>query len=236
MIDQQILVVDDEPQILRSLRVGLTGHGYEVSTASTGEEALDLLRRQVPDVLILDLVLPGISGIDVCRQLRRWSPVPIIVLSAKGDEHEKIVALDSGADDYLTKPFGMGELLARIRVALRHGSSSQASAPVVEVGNLSIDLDRHAVKVDGLEVHLTPREYELLAHLARNLDRVVTHRALLRDVWGQKYETDTQVLRVFMNQLRRKVETPQRPRLLVTEPGVGYRLRTPVVPATPAVP
>jgi two-component system, OmpR family, KDP operon response regulator KdpE len=225
--EQRVLVVDDEPQILRSLRVGLTGHGYEVATAPTGEAALDQLRRRVPDVVILDLVLPGISGIDVCRQLHRWSPLPIIVLSAKGEQHDKMAVLDSGADDYLTKPFGMGELLARIRVALRHGGSSRSSEPVVEAGNLTIDLDRHTVTVSGGEVHLTPREYELLAHLARNLDRVVTHRALLKDVWGQKYAADTQVLRVFMNQLRRKVETPHQPQLLVTEPGVGYRLRTP---------
>ncbi len=161
MTEQRVLVVDDEPQILRSLRVGLTGHGYEVATAPTGEAALDQLRRRVPDVVILDLVLPGISGIDVCRQLHRWSPLPIIVLSAKGEQHDKMAVLDSGADDYLTKPFGMGELLARIRVALRHGCSSRSSEPVVEAGNLTIDLDRHTVTVSGGEVHLTPREYEL---------------------------------------------------------------------------
>jgi two-component system KDP operon response regulator KdpE len=223
----RILVVDDEPQILRALRVGLSARGYTVEVAATGELALDAAAARPPDVVVLDLMLPGIDGLEVCRRLREWTRVPIIVLSAKGEEREKVAALDLGADDYLTKPFGMDELLARIRVALRRASRGQDAAPLVQAGDLEIDLARRAVSRGGRAIHLTPSEYELLRYLAAHADRVVTHRQLLREALGPSYEDATQNLRYFVAQLRKKIEpVPAEPRYLVTEPGVGYRLRT----------
>ncbi len=220
-----VLVVDDEPQIRRALRVGLTGHGYNVQVASSGEEALDLAAVSRPSVVILDLVLPGISGLDVCKELRAWSQVPIIVLSAKGEERDKVEALDLGADDYLTKPFGMDELLARIRAALRR-TAGDAPSPVLQVGELQLDQAHRLVTSGGREVHLTPTEYEVLRYLMANAGKVITHRALLHAVWGPEYGDGSQTLRFFIVQLRRKIEPdPALPTYIRTEPGVGYRFR-----------
>lgn len=221
----RVLVVDDEPQILRALRAALAGHGYEVQAASNGDEALDAIAVHPPDVVILDLVMPGKSGFEVVRDVRAWSQVPIVVLSARGQERDKVTALDLGADDYLTKPFGMDELLARIRVALRHRAGTPDDSPVVHTGNITIDLARRVVTRAGDRVHLTPTEWDLLAELARNADRVLTHRMLLERVWGPMFTEEPQYLRVFINQLRRKLEAdPAEPRVIATEPGVGYRL------------
>jgi two-component system KDP operon response regulator KdpE len=221
----RILVVDDEPQIRRALRVGLAGHGYDVQLAGTGEEALDLAAVAPPDVIILDLMLPGLSGLDVCKGLREWSQAPIIVLSAKGEERDKVEALDLGADDYLTKPFGMDELLARIRAALRR-TAGEAPTPVLEIGELRLDQARRLLTSRGREIHLTPTEYDMLRYLMTNAGKVITHRALLRAVWGPGYEDGSQTLRFFIVQLRRKIEPePSRPIYIRTEPGVGYRFR-----------
>ncbi len=222
----RILVVDDEPQIRRALRVGLAGRGYDVQLAATGEEALDQAAVSPPDVVVLDLMLPGLSGLEVCRSLREWSQVPVIVLSAKDEERDKVEALDLGADDYLTKPFGMDELLARIRVALRRGGQPD-SPPVLEIGHLVLDQARRLVTVGSDEVHLTPTEYELLRYLMANAGKVLTHRTLLRAVWGAEYEDATDTLRFFIVQLRRKIEPePSRPTYIRTEAGVGYRFRS----------
>lgn len=224
-----ILVVDDEPQILRALRAALRGHGYDVQTAADGEEALDLLALHPPDVVILDLVMPGKSGFDVVREVRSWSSAgqrapAIIVLSARGEDRDKVTALDLGADDYLTKPFSMNELLARIRVAIRHRPEMAASDPIVSAGPVTVDLARRIVTRDGAEVHLTPTEWQLLLELARAAGKVLTQRMLLQRVWGPEYSDEAQYLRVYINQLRRKLEAdPARPRILITEPGVGYR-------------
>jgi two-component system KDP operon response regulator KdpE len=224
-IAARVLVVDDEPQILRALRAALTGHGYEVQTADNGDEALDTIAVRPPDVVILDLVMPGKSGFEVVQDVRTWSHVPIVVLSARGQERDKVTALDLGADDYLTKPFGMDELLARIRVALRHRVGTSDDAPIVHAGNVTIDLAGRAVMRDGALIHLTPTEWRLLAELARNADRVLTHGMLLTRVWGPMFTEEPQYLRVFINQLRRKLEVdPAEPRVIATEPGVGYRL------------
>ena len=220
----RILVVDDEPQILRALRTSLRGAGYEVDTAETAEQALTQLAVSPPDAVILDLVLPDGRGTDIARELRTWSNVPVIVLSVVGDESEKVAALDAGADDYVTKPFGIDELLARLRAALRRGEPSGEA--VVEIGTLSIDLEKRAVHVDGRLVQLTPHEFELLRALARNPGKLMTHSALLREVWGSAYTKEVQYLRVYMKQLRYKLEKePAQPKYLLTAPGVGYRLR-----------
>lgn len=225
MSGARVLVVDDEPQIRRALRRTLEAHGYDVRTVGTGEDALAALRWH-PDVVLLDLMLPDIDGLDVSRRLRAQSAVPILVLSARGEEQMKVRALDEGADDYITKPFGTDELLARIRTALRHTGGQ--SAPVVEIGDLMVDLDRRSVTKDGRDVHLTPTEYEVLKFLLRHAGKVVTHRMLLQTVWGPEHVEETQYLHVFMRQLRRKLEVdPSRPRHILTEPGVGYRLHTP---------
>ncbi len=225
MTGARILVVDDEPSILRAVRTALTGNGYNVVTASSGEEALIVFQERRPDVVLLDLMLPGIDGLTVCRELRARSSVPIIVLSALGEERDKVAALDGGADDYLTKPFGVEELLARIRVALRHMAGA-ATEPVVTIGGLTIDLGRRRVRRDGAEVHLTPTEYDVLKYLVQHADQVVTHRHLLGAIWGGEYVEQTPMLRVFIKQLRHKVEAdPATPRLIVTETGIGYRLR-----------
>lgn len=225
MSDQRVLVVDDEPQIRRALRVALTGHGYQVEIADDGEQALIALASRVPDVVVLDLVMPGIDGFEILRQTRTWSQVPIIVLSARGQERDKVRALDLGADDYLTKPFGMNELLARVRVALRRGGPP--SDPILVAGNITIDIGRHVITRHGEEIRLTPTEFDLLRVLVTNADKTLTHRQLLERVWGAYASQNSQQLRVYINYLRRKLEDdPSRPVLLVTEPGVGYRLRT----------
>ncbi len=223
MSAQRVLVVDDEPQILRALRTNLRGAGYDVVTAETAEAALAEAAMRPPDAVILDLLLPDGSGTDVCRELRQWSTVPVIVLSAVGDEKEKVAALDAGADDYVTKPFGIDELLARLRAALRRGE--QPSEPVVEIGDLRIDLEKRAVLAGGLPVQLTPHEYGMLELFARNPGKLLTHRTILRDVWGPTYGEESHYLHVYVSQLRRKIEEdPTRPRYLITEPGAGYRL------------
>ena len=226
----RILVIDDEPEIRRALRIGLAGVEFAVEWAPTASQGIDLVTQWHPDVVILDLSLPDMDGLDVCRQLRTWSPVPIIVLSIRSGDADKITALDAGADDYLTKPFSIGELIARIRVALRHAAQSAGAVGVesrFQTGSLTLDFARRKVMVDAADIHLTPTEYEVLKYLALNAGKVVTHRTLLRAVWGPHYEDEAHYLRVFVNQLRRKIEPdPSRPRYLLTEPGIGYRLRS----------
>ncbi len=219
-----ILVVDDEPQILRVMRASLPVRGYQVITASSGEEALDQVGKQVPDLIILDLVMPGLTGLDVCRRIREFSAVPIIVLSAKGSESDKVAALDLGADDYITKPFSMDELLARVRAVLRRLAAGEADTRLLTVGDVTIDVDERRVVVAEKEIKLTPKEFEVLKYLVSNAGKVVTHRALLQAVWGWESTDQTEYLRVFINQLRRKIETDaSHPRYLLTEPWVGYR-------------
>lgn len=220
-----VLVIDDEPQILRAVKTILTAKQFRVTTASRGEEGLTLAAAESPDVIILDLTLPDLDGIEVCRRLREWTQVPIIVLSVRDTERDKVAALDRGADDYLTKPFGIDELLARIRVALRHSAQSKASGqPIVRSGPLEIDLAEFRVTRNGVEVRLTATEFKLLAHLAANAGRVLTHHAILTAVWGQEYADHVEYLRVYMRQLRKKLEAdPDHPVILTTEPGIGYR-------------
>jgi two-component system KDP operon response regulator KdpE len=221
-----ILVVDDEPAIRRLLRTSLGGQGFDVVEAGSGAEALQQVEREKPDLLILDLGLPDVSGIEVIRSVRVRSSVPIIVLSVREDERGKVEALDLGADDYVTKPFGTDELVARIRTALRHRFQAQGAAPLFVLGELSVDLVRRVVKRSGAEVHLSPKEYDLLAELAANAGKVLTHRHILMKVWGPAHTEDAQYLRVFIRNLRHKLEPdPPRPRYILTEPGVGYRLR-----------
>jgi two-component system KDP operon response regulator KdpE len=227
MSEARVLVVDDEPQILRALQTNLRGAGYDVVTAATAQDALSAAAMRPPDAVILDLVLPDGSGIDVCRELRSWSEAPILVLSVVGDESEKVAALDAGADDYVEKPFGIDELLARLRALLRRAGPS--TEPVLEVGELVIDLDKRLVTVGGRRVQLTPNEFDLLRVLAQNEGKLMTHPAILREVWGPAYSTENHYLHVYISQLRRKLEAdPSRPRYLLTEPGAGYRLVSPV--------
>ena len=222
-----VLVVDDEPHVLEALRGTLEGRGYAVRTATEGEQALQLLGAEPSDVVLLDLTMPGIDGITVCERIRRWTHLPVIVLSARTDEVDKVRALDAGADDYLTKPFGTEELLARLRAALRREQTRRAPPPSIVAGDLTIDLAGRRVQRGGEAVHLTPTEYALLRELAIHADLVVTHQHLLRTVFGSGYEDATANLRVFVSQLRRKIEAdPARPRHLLTEPGIGYRFRT----------
>ena len=224
MSADRILVVDDEPQIHRFLKPALTAAGYEVREATTGAQALKAAATMAPDVVILDLGLPDMDGKDVIAQLRGWSSVPIIILSARDRESEKIAALDLGADDYVEKPFNIGELTARIRAALRHRLAAEAEADCVEVDGLVIDTLRRLVARDGAPVKLTPKEYDLLVLLARHAGRVVTHRTLLTSIWGPAHGDDLHYLRVFIGQLRAKIERdPAQPAILRTEPGVGYR-------------
>jgi two-component system KDP operon response regulator KdpE len=222
----RILVVDDEPQILRALRTSLQGAGYEVDVAATGAEALAGAAMRPPSAVILDLVLPDRSGTEVCRELRSWTDVPILVLSAVGDEQEKVAALDAGADDYVTKPFGIEELLARLRAALRRVET--VTDPVVQLGDLVVDLERRLVTLKGDPVSLTPTEFELLRLFVRNEGKLLTHPTILREVWGPRYGDESHYLHVYVSQLRRKIEPdPARPRFLLTEPGAGYRLVRP---------
>ncbi len=222
----RVLLVEDEPQMRRFLRVALEGSGYRYLEASTGEEGLTLAVQHRPDVILLDLGLPDMDGLELMTRLRAWSQTPVIVISARGQETDKIGALDVGADDYLTKPFGTGELLARIRVALRHAELGAAEEPVFKLGRWQVDLARRQVLVAGQEVHLTPLEYGLFTTLIRHAGKVVTHRQLLKEVWGGVAGAQPLYLRVYMAQLRHKLEEDaSRPRYLQTEPGIGYRLR-----------
>jgi two-component system, OmpR family, KDP operon response regulator KdpE len=222
----RVLVVDDEQQILRALRTSLRGAGYEVDTAETAATALAAAAMQPPEAMILDLVLPDGTGIEVCREFRTWSSAPVIVLSAVGEERQKVAALDAGADDYVTKPVGIDELLARLRAALRR--TTPGAEPVIRIGELVVDLEKRSVTIGGKAVHLTPHQYELLRVLAINKGKLLTHKTLLRDVWGPGYGSESNLLHVNVSQLRRKIE-PDRahPRYLVTEPGAGYRLVDP---------
>jgi two-component system KDP operon response regulator KdpE len=221
-----ILVIEDEAQMRRFLRASLRSSGYQLIEAETGEDGLMQAAAHNPDLILLDLGLPDLDGLVVTERLRQWAKTPIIVISARGQEQDKIKALDLGADDYITKPFGIGELLARIRVALRHAAKTDGGDAQFSIGELKVDLSRRQVFVAGKEVHLTPIEYRLLATLVKHAGRVLTHRQLLREVWGPNASDQTQYLRVYMGQLRHKLEqNSSRPRYLLTEPGVGYRLR-----------
>ncbi len=219
-----MLVVDDEPAILRAVRTNLSRHGFQVETAVTGRAAIEHA-HQHPDVIVLDLGLPDMDGLEVIGEIREHSNMPIVVLSARGTEQQKVKALDLGADDYLTKPFGIDELLARVRVALRHASrSSSGTSAVFRSGDLTIDFEHRRVLVGDEEIRLTPTEYSLLTTLARNVDRVLTDVTLLRQVWGRDYGEEDHYLHVYVARLRRKIERDRQPRRLITEPGVGYRL------------
>jgi two-component system KDP operon response regulator KdpE len=221
-----ILAIEDDPPIRRFLRTTLTAQGYELVEASTAKEGLIQATTRNPDVVLVDLGLPDLDGIEVIRRLREWSTVPVIVVSARGGENDKVLGLDAGADDYLTKPFGAGELMARIRVALRRRNRGAIEKPQLSVGTITIDLDRHQVTVDGQDVRLTPIEYKLLASLMRNAGKVMTHEQLLKEVWGPTHGEEAHYLRIYIHQLRQKVEKdPARPRYLVTEVGVGYRFK-----------
>ena len=221
-----VVLIEDEPQIRRFLRAALGAQGYRLIESTTGEDGLLQAATRQPDLVIVDLGLPDLDGVEVIRRLREWASTPIIVLSARGQERDKITALDAGADDYVSKPFGVGELLARMRVALRHSAGlREPDEPTFTVGDLKVDLAQRRVFVSGKEVHLTPIEYKLITTLIRYAGKVLTHRQLLKEVWGPPYADQAHYLRVYMAQLRRKLEgNPARPRYLLTEPGVGYRL------------
>jgi two-component system KDP operon response regulator KdpE len=224
-----VLVVDDEPQFLRALRTNLRGAGYDVATAETAEEALSSAGLRPPEAIILDLLLPDGRGTEVCRELRRWTDAPIILVSAVGEEAEKIAALDAGADDYVTKPFAIGELLARLRAVLRR--AAPATEPVLRIGELVVDLEKRSVTMAGRPVHLTPHEFELLRVLAQNEGKLLTHKTILQEVWGPAYQRESSYLHVYVSQLRRKLEPdPTRPSYILTEPGAGYRLVDPAAP------
>jgi two-component system KDP operon response regulator KdpE len=226
MSGARVLVVDDEQQILRALQTSLRGAGYEVETADTAERALAAAALRPPEAVIVDLLLPDGTGTDVVREFRTWSSAPVIVLSAVGEEREKIAALDAGADDYVTKPVGIDELIARLRAVLRRAAPS--GDPVIVVGELELDLEKRELRVSGKPVHLTPHQFDLLRVLAVNLGKLLTHRAILQEVWGPGYGTESNLLHVHVSQLRRKIEPdPARPRYLLTEPGAGYRLVDP---------
>jgi len=224
---QRILIADDEPQITRVLRTGLSTHSYEVRVAADGDSALDTFNDWHPDLVVTDLAMPNMGGLELCRRLRMSSEVPIIVLSVKGEEKTKVEALDSGADDFVTKPFSMAELLARIRATLRRAPArvnEDASAGVLEAGDFKLDVETRKVTVSGQEIHLTPKEFELLAHLMKHAGKVLTHHKLLTAIWGGNYGEQTEYLRVFVGQLRKKIEPdPASPRYILTEPWIGYR-------------
>lgn len=221
---KRILVVDDEQEITLVLRSGLTKHGYEVRVAGEGEAALDLFRAWPPDLVITDLSMPNMNGMRLCQRIRETSQVPIIILSVKGDEATKVEALDLGADDYVTKPFGIGELMARVRAHIRRSPLANTEEPVIEAGDFRIDFATRLVAVAGKEVRLSPKEFDLLAFLIRNSGKVLTHRTLLAKIWGGNYTDQTEYLRVFVRHLRKKIEPdPAKPRYILTDPWVGYR-------------
>jgi two-component system, OmpR family, KDP operon response regulator KdpE len=227
MISATILAVDDEPQIRRVLRATLSAQGYTILEAKSGEEALDTIRRERVDLVLLDVNLPGISGLETCREIRGSSDVPIIMLTVRNAEQDKVQALDAGADDYVVKPFGSEELMARIRAALRRSSTAEV-LPEFETPDLKIDFNKRVVIVHGNNVRLTPKEFELLRHLVANQGKAIPHRRLLQAVWGPDYGEETEYLRVFINQLRKKVEPdPSHPRYILTEPWLGYRFERP---------
>ncbi|MGD0959137.1 MAG: response regulator [Methylomonas sp.] len=223
-----IIVIEDDPAIRRFLRTGLSTHGFGVFTAENGKQGVIEASVRKPDLVILDLGLPDIDGVEVIKAIRDWSPMPIIVLSARSSEQHKIEALDAGADDYLTKPFGIGELLARIRVAIRHSlrGADQTAGEVFSYANLKVDLINRVVTLDNQEVHLTPIQYRLLAVMVKHAGKVLTHQQILKEVWGPSYQENAHYLRIYMSQLRQKLEAdPTQPKLLLTESGVGYRLK-----------
>jgi two-component system KDP operon response regulator KdpE len=221
---QRILVVDDEPQITRVLRTTLSAQGYDVRVANDGEMALEIMKDWAPSLVVTDLAMPNLDGVGLCRRVRQFSPVPIIVLSVREQDRVKVEALDAGADDYVTKPFSMNELLARIRAHLRHVAPNVAEETVIAAGDFRIDLEAHSLSVAGSEIRLTPKEFDLLVYLARHAGRVVTHRTLLAAVWGPNSTEQPEYLRVFVGQLRKKIEPdPSAPKYLLTEPWVGYR-------------
>jgi two-component system, OmpR family, KDP operon response regulator KdpE len=225
-----ILVVDDEPQIRRVLRSTLSFRGYVIAEASSGEEALEMVHKIKPDLVLLDMNLPGISGIETCRELRRFSDAPIIMLTVRNAERDKVVALDAGADDYVTKPFGIEELLARVRASLRRHSAAE-SIPPFQSKDFSVDFERRVVTVHGEVVHLAPKEFEVLRRLIAEQGKPITHRRLLQAVWGPEYGEETENLRVVINQLRKKIEKdPSEPKYILTEPWVGYRFQPPKAP------
>ncbi len=224
----KILVCDDEPKIRMFIRANLEARGYDVFTAQDGVEAVESAGIVLPDLILLDINMPGMNGIEACKQIRMWSDVPIIMLSVRGDEMDKVKALDEGADDYITKPFGVEELLARIRVALRHSSSTSNGKAVCRIGDIEVDLSRRTVKRKGKIIRLTGTEYELLAYLVSNAGKVLTHKELLQHVWGQQYSNESEYIRVFIGQLRRKLEVdPAKPQYIITEPRIGYRFIRP---------
>jgi two-component system KDP operon response regulator KdpE len=226
MSNERVLIVDDEPSIRRFLRVALTSQGYNAFEATSGQEALTIAAEEKPNIIILDIGLPDIDGVEVTRLLRKWTDMPIIILSVRGSEGDKIAALDAGADDYLTKPFGVGELLARLRANLRR-VSKKTNSPIFTSGSLKVNLPSRLITVAGTEVQLTPTEYELLRVLVTHAGKVLTHHFLLREVWGAEYGEELHMLHVNISNLRRKIEPdPARPQLIITEPGVGYRLKT----------
>jgi two-component system KDP operon response regulator KdpE len=228
--DPLILLIDDEPQILRALKTILSANHFRVASATSGEEGIALAATQSPDVIVLDLTLPDMDGVEVCAQIREWSPVPIIILSVRDSEKDKVAALDKGADDYLTKPFGIEELLARIRVAIRHSQQSIGNKEtVIHAGPITLDMSRHIVTRNGEELKLTATEFKLLSYLAAHSDRVLTHQAILTHVWGFVESGHLEYLRVYIGQLRKKVEeNSEDPKLIVTDPGIGYRFRSEV--------
>ena len=224
----KILVADDEPKIRMFIRANLEARDYQVLLAQDGIEAIEIAERELPDVIVLDVNMPGMDGIEACRRIREWADIPIIILSVRGDEKDKVRALDEGADDYVTKPFGVEELLARIRVALRRSAGQTTAAPVFTTGDLEVDLSKRIVKRRGEDIRLTRTEYELLAYLVSNAGKVLTHRDLLHNVWGPEYGEEREYVRVFIGQLRRKIEDdPSNPRFIVTESRVGYRFVEP---------
>ncbi len=223
----RILVVDDEPQITRVLRTSLSSQGYDIRVANNGETALEIMKDWTPDLVITDLAMPQMDGVELCRNVRASGRIPIIVLSVRGEERTKVSALDAGADDYVTKPFGMEELLARVRASLRRAPVTEEQASLIEIGDFRIDLAAHKVTVHKREIHLTPKEFELLVYLARHPGKVITHRALLAAIWGGQSTEQVEYLRVFVGQLRKKLEPEaSSPRYIVTEPWVGYRFES----------
>jgi two-component system, OmpR family, KDP operon response regulator KdpE len=234
MTSAKILIVDDEPQIRRVLRTTLTSQGYTVTEARTGEEAFEQVRSERPDLILLDVNMPGISGLETCREIRASSDIPIIMLTVRGTEHDKVQALDAGADDYVVKPFGSEELMARIRAGLRRAATTENFPPFVS-NDLKIDFEKRSILVKGEAVRLTPKEFDLLRHLVANQGKALGHRRLLQAVWGPDYGEETEYLRVFINQLRKKIEPdPKKPRYIHTEPWVGYRFEPPAEKARPS--